>query len=763
MADPTEAGGRIVTFYSFKGGVGRTMALANVAFLAAANGKRVLVMDWDLEAPGLAYYFRGMQEGAGARAIKSAPGVMDIVWNWSRRIREAESVQEVEALVELHREGTPFAEAARPLIPDFEQVITDDDEASYSARLDIIGAGSPALGGVTDLVSYEDALSRFDWRAFFDDEAGGLLLTSLREWAKRTYDFILIDSRTGFADVAGICTMQLPDEVALCFIYNRQNIDGVATVSCAIRKQRGAEVELHAIPMRTSQENTTEEASARARARKELARRGGFGLEAVEEDLQRLPVRQAPNVPFFETIAQVASHRQRADQLTLDYFNLASELIRSDLRIPDLDEEWISGVRRRLQPRLGTADYVVKLKSDDPERAYQEVYQLIEGAHEDLLDGEPDDEYLRALIELSIQVSAQIGPFDSGELLNLTLELVRALADLDPEEWRASLANLIETYLERAAFLLDDDEELLLLDEADQILGSLPGDALVARRIANRRRAARIHLAEDRIDAASQLLSEFLSLAADLRKTNVTPEVQVELDIAELDSSLLKGDIRLSQEKRARATQAYREGIKFSSEHNLESRPEFARIRFELFTRLAFMDDEFVGRREAAEFALLAVETRPSSNVILLHFSALCMVIAQSGRRDLVVRFIQRALIESDIRAGQLASFFGRTEATTSGFIAAFEAVIPFIDGEDADEITCRRTLLSVLRQSMQHTLRRPMYRRRPPTPRLEEALKSLRVCLAQHAVHEAEETFQQIEQFAREAELRTATRRKPV
>lgn len=43
--------GRIVTFYSYKGGTGRTMALANTAWILAANGKRVLAVDWDLEAP----------------------------------------------------------------------------------------------------------------------------------------------------------------------------------------------------------------------------------------------------------------------------------------------------------------------------------------------------------------------------------------------------------------------------------------------------------------------------------------------------------------------------------------------------------------------------------------------------------------------------------------------------------------------------------------------------------------------------------------
>ncbi len=46
----------VVTFYSYKGGVGRTMALANVAALLAQDGRRVLVVDFDLEAPGVPSY-----------------------------------------------------------------------------------------------------------------------------------------------------------------------------------------------------------------------------------------------------------------------------------------------------------------------------------------------------------------------------------------------------------------------------------------------------------------------------------------------------------------------------------------------------------------------------------------------------------------------------------------------------------------------------------------------------------------------------------
>ena len=43
----------IFTFYSFKGGVGRSMALLNLAYGLVAKGRNVLVLDMDLEAPGL--------------------------------------------------------------------------------------------------------------------------------------------------------------------------------------------------------------------------------------------------------------------------------------------------------------------------------------------------------------------------------------------------------------------------------------------------------------------------------------------------------------------------------------------------------------------------------------------------------------------------------------------------------------------------------------------------------------------------------------
>lgn len=74
---------RVVTFYSFKGGVGRSMALANVAFrLADRNDLDVIVVDWDLEAPpgctGSSAYPMRSQLPQIASSSTSSPGVMQL-------------------------------------------------------------------------------------------------------------------------------------------------------------------------------------------------------------------------------------------------------------------------------------------------------------------------------------------------------------------------------------------------------------------------------------------------------------------------------------------------------------------------------------------------------------------------------------------------------------------------------------------------------------------------------------------------------------
>jgi len=74
--DPTP--GEIVTFYSYKGGTGRTMAVANTAAVLAERvsaTERVLVVDWDLEAPGLHKFLPGL--APSTRVVSNRDSVVE--------------------------------------------------------------------------------------------------------------------------------------------------------------------------------------------------------------------------------------------------------------------------------------------------------------------------------------------------------------------------------------------------------------------------------------------------------------------------------------------------------------------------------------------------------------------------------------------------------------------------------------------------------------------------------------------------------------
>lgn len=51
----------VLTFFSYKGGVGRTTSLALTATFLARKGKSVFVIDCDFEAPGLINFFNSAQ------------------------------------------------------------------------------------------------------------------------------------------------------------------------------------------------------------------------------------------------------------------------------------------------------------------------------------------------------------------------------------------------------------------------------------------------------------------------------------------------------------------------------------------------------------------------------------------------------------------------------------------------------------------------------------------------------------------------------
>ena len=80
MSDSGRA--QVVTFYSYKGGTGRSQALANVAWILASNRRRVLVIDWDLKAPGLHRYFAPFLFDA---SLAETDGLIEFVLEYSTK------------------------------------------------------------------------------------------------------------------------------------------------------------------------------------------------------------------------------------------------------------------------------------------------------------------------------------------------------------------------------------------------------------------------------------------------------------------------------------------------------------------------------------------------------------------------------------------------------------------------------------------------------------------------------------------------------
>jgi cellulose biosynthesis protein BcsQ len=185
----------IVAFYSFKGGVGRTTALVSAALQLARAGKRVCVIDLDLEAPG----------AGSLLGMADAPrGVLDYL---------------LEA---------PLHEAHTMTIDEYKQ------ELDLPSTL---GDGVPIVvvpAGVVD-EWYLEKLARVDYERLFDagvnkPPALGDLLKQLRGSVKPEPDYFLIDARAGLHDIGGLALNGLAHLDVLFTLDNEQSWAGLKEI-----------------------------------------------------------------------------------------------------------------------------------------------------------------------------------------------------------------------------------------------------------------------------------------------------------------------------------------------------------------------------------------------------------------------------------------------------------------------------------------------------------------------------------------------------
>lgn len=191
----------VVAFFSYKGGLGRTTSLVSFAVQRAALGDRVAILDLDLEAPGLDLL---------GRFCDPPPryGIVDYL------------------LEANHLEGTPEFE-------DYYRTVSNPD---------LVGNGSIAVfpAGVSDS-EYLGKVSRIDLEWELARESGfqhplERLFHQIRK--ELAPDWILVDSRTGFSDVAGLLLSGLAHQHVLFGVQSRQSWKGLAHIVSRLGEDR---------------------------------------------------------------------------------------------------------------------------------------------------------------------------------------------------------------------------------------------------------------------------------------------------------------------------------------------------------------------------------------------------------------------------------------------------------------------------------------------------------------------------------------------
>lgn len=188
----------VVTFYSFKGGVGRSTSLAFVANILTSQGHRVVMIDFDLEAPGLSF----------AHPVEvpesSTDGVLDYIYQ--RYLTPEENIPKIDACI--------------------RQI-----DIPTRGELYLIPAGRYDEG-------YIHRLADLNVRSLYQSERNPIhqLLDDVKSFLDP--DIILLDARTGFTEMGAVALFDQADLGVICFSPTDQSFAGLEWVVKAASKQR---------------------------------------------------------------------------------------------------------------------------------------------------------------------------------------------------------------------------------------------------------------------------------------------------------------------------------------------------------------------------------------------------------------------------------------------------------------------------------------------------------------------------------------------
>ncbi|GAB4292012.1 MAG: hypothetical protein Fur0025_27440 [Oscillatoriaceae cyanobacterium] len=204
----------VVTFFSFKGGVGRTTALVATALTLARHGHRVAMVDLDLEAPGLSTILLPDTD--------NLTGAIDY-------------------LLEKPIYNSHKIKITWPFQPHIKQINDQTLLGDAGETLRLLPAGTVDN-------DYLEKLARLDFQNLADNQLPETFRGMLRELesATRPLDFILLDARAGFHDIGGLAIADLSHAAV---IFGRQSSQSWAGLTHVIRRLSLSKSEEQRLPL----------------------------------------------------------------------------------------------------------------------------------------------------------------------------------------------------------------------------------------------------------------------------------------------------------------------------------------------------------------------------------------------------------------------------------------------------------------------------------------------------------------------------------
>jgi WD40 repeat protein len=274
-----------ITFYSYKGGVGRTLLAANLGVLRARKGK-TLIWDLDIEAPGL----------HRIPDLKPQSPIKTGFFEWLKQWQAART-------------------ADKDAKPDYDALAACVQPTNLSGELHILPAHASDANAAR-------LFGEIDWDAFLvrDLKLGFRLFNDALEYfAAQGYQTVLLDARTGITDLGGLLTAFLPHVLVMVGNYGAQNVGGLAGIHKNLRpafedklKARGDRPPLECVLVASPIPDNFPERGAAQRIWREA-----FGYEAHEGLIE---------IPFDEKVLftdrLMAHHGEPGNRARIKYENL---------------------------------------------------------------------------------------------------------------------------------------------------------------------------------------------------------------------------------------------------------------------------------------------------------------------------------------------------------------------------------------------------------------------------------------------------------